>query len=140
MKKTILFALAAALFFLISCCKSYCISNNLYLRFINYSAAEIDTLLFTGYAPNGQFNQQQTSFYKYVNTFSADTIYIPGTENITPDKDWKISLISTGREYRITGIVTQNEKCQCSNQKVAVVKSHLLDGVVKNGDLIQLVK
>jgi len=140
-KPVLLFTTLAALFlFLNSCCKSYCIGSGLYVKFIHYNAAEIDTLLLTGYAANGQFNQLQDSMYSYIHTSSADTMYVTVSENFSTTKDWKIKVVSTGKEYRLWGITTRKERCPCSNERVDVINGYTVDGVAKGSDFIELVK
>jgi len=142
MKKPVLLltTLAALIIFFNSCCKSYCISSGLYVKFIHYSAPEIDTILLTGYAANGQFNQLQDSMYRYINTSSADTMYVTLSENFSTAMDWKIKVISTGKEYRLWGITTRKERCSCSNERLDVINGYTVDGVVKGSDFIELVK
>ena len=134
------FVAGIAFLLLQSCCKIYCGGGVFSIRFINYNVADIDTVLFTKYVANGNFDQKIDSVFVYAHTNQADTIYSGFSEKVEFDKDWKVKLISTGREYNITDIKTTSEKCTCGNSTYQVIKSYKLDGVIQPTFYIDLRK
>lgn len=140
----LLFIGSALLLLAAGCCKVYCPDKSLNLRLIHFTAAETDTILFTGYTANGQFNQATDSFYYYSHTYSGDTMYLfPVGSNFDVSKDWKIKLEGANREYRLTGIQVTTQKCSCgfSNYgKYGTISSYSVNAVAKTGNYVELVK
>jgi len=127
-------------FMLQACCKAYCGSQTFNIRFINYKAADIDTVLFTKYVANGKFDQKLDSVFVYTYYNQADTIYSGFSQNVAFDRDWIIKIPNTSKEYRITEITTFDNKCACNSGTYKSVKSYRLDGVPQATDYFDLKK
>jgi len=135
-----LFTIAVTAFMLQACCKAYCGLQTFNIRFINYKATDVDTVLFTKYAANGKFDQKLDSVFVYTYYNQADTIYGGFTQNVEFDKDWIIKIPNTGKEYRVTEIRTANKKCTCGFSTYKVVDNYQLDGVLNSTDYFNLKK
>jgi hypothetical protein len=127
-------------FLMQGCCKVYCGIKTFTVRFINYTVADVDTVLFVKYAANGRFDQKIDSIYEYPYPNQADTIHAGLTMNVEYNKDWKIKLLSTGREYNITAIQTAKKNCSCGNSTYEVISKYNLDGINYNNDIFDLKK
>ena len=141
----LLFIVSALLLLAAGCCKVYCPDKSLNLRLIHFTAAEADTILFTGYNANGQFNQQTDSFYYYnSNLPGSDTMYFQAVfAGFDVTKDWKIKLDGANREYRVTGIKVTTQKCSCgftNYGKYGTISSYAVNGAAKTGSYVELVK
>ncbi len=136
----VLFVAITAGYILQACCKLYCGPQGFSIRFINYKAADIDTVLFSKYTANGKFDQKLDSVFVYTYYNQADTIYSGFTQNVEFDKDWIIKIPNTGKEYRVTEIRTVNKKCTCGNGTDKVMESYRLDGVANSTDYFDLKK
>ncbi len=122
------------------CCKVYCGVKIFTVRFINYKVADVDTLLFVKYAANGRFDQKIDSTYQFTSSNQADTIYSGLSMNVEYNKDWKIKLPSTGKEYNITAIQTAEKNCTCGSSTYEVISKYNLDGINYHNNIFDLKK
>ncbi len=103
----------------LSCTKTYdCFDNSIGPAFVQYSLADIDTIIIKKYQQKNNFQNLLDSGLFTINknayySFFHDTTYISLRDeslNIVQGYDWQIFLPSTNRTILITDIVSENKK------------------------------
>ena len=119
-----------------ACCKQYCPSEEMVVRYIHFKNSDLDSVLFVGYQSGGSFGQPLDSFYHHTVNNPLDTTYDIVDHNVdkfSVHNDWKIKLLNVGREYRVSAIQTQKKSCNCGgNDYYQIIGYKLNDSVVNN--------
>jgi hypothetical protein len=145
LKKLLISGIAGiGLYCIQSCCKVYCVKEELPLRFINFDSDELDSVLLIRYKGNNQFDIKLDSFYEPMPRYAPGAV-LPDTLTGSVyekdvDSDWEIKVVSVNRSYKINDIKYHKQSCPCGPGQSKRVTNFKLNGLEHDSEYIDLVK
>ncbi len=133
-----LFIAATGSLLLGGCCKKVeCPeTNEVYVRFYNYTRSQLDTIITTGYKPGTNFSEVAVAatIDGVQDTANADGafVYKPINGRYPNDEyDWQLYLPEVGKTYKITGYSYTSFSCSCMWDKVKTLSECTINGVAQ---------
>ena len=121
-----------------ACCKKVeCPEKNeVYVQFYNYTRAQLDTVITTGYKPGTNFGEVAVAarIDGVEDTVNADGswTYKPINGRYPYDEyDWTLYLPKAGKTYKITGYSYTTFSCSCMWDKVKTLSECTVNGAVQ---------
>lgn len=133
-----------------SCCtKKYCYERHeIPVTFMNFTAADLDTIYVTGYATDGTFSTitsaEQLCVAEKMGTDSTFEIIHSQHSWLGDDQHWQIRIPATNATYRISGYLYTRYRCNnCpldKEYKIESLASCKLNGAEKGIDPLVIEK
>jgi hypothetical protein len=152
MRTIIFYIFTIALFLeLSSCCTlKQCLGFNSLreIRLINFAATDVDSIAIEIFESSSNFtNRIDSSFTEARGKTIGDTdLFIFMPELISKSHDYRITLISTGQVYKVTGFETRKEACNSCfpynppSDYFDVLDSYSVDGQKQNSQVLVITK
>jgi hypothetical protein len=142
-KKLLFISIISALLGLHSCCtKKSCSGDVRVIKMINFDTSKLDSIKIETFQKNSTIRVDSV----FTKIYGADSNYcfLSLLQDIDPNKDYKITIVSTQQVYLLSNFVTQQQTCNTcfpshpANDYYTSLKDYSINGMEQYNGVLQI--
>lgn len=124
---------------LYSCCKEYCEDQRLLVWGRNLQYTDVDTIFLIKYKPGTNFTERLDTINQYmIQPTGNNSQPVSFFKSLESNTDWKIVIPALNKEYFISNIETEKQRCNCEPGTYQTVRTFRFNNATIEGSSVDL--